>query len=316
MLKNAIKRCLLSAGLQIQRIDRKPEPAPVYDELSEAVKRKNYGEASAYRAPISKCTVVNGFSFLHDRSWHPFVEAMVEYIESGYCSPYSGSILERFYQTWKPKNSLQALIGAQKGPAVLSRYPAFSMHSPWLDIDPEERKAFMSRMIRDENRWSGVNDLDASHGYGLHGPVSGSKGEIEYRRLTSTLDSIRKHGYNRRLSGGDLTVVAIEKEGDYRFCIAHGQHRIAVMAALGEEHIPISINKLVHVSEIHHWPQVYRGIWSADEARAYIDHLFHFDAKAWASSMGLCKRASSPEQGEQTLLDEDLVGSMLGKVAE
>lgn len=299
MLRNAIKQCLLFTGLQVQRIDRKPEPAPVYDDLWESVKRRNYGEPSAFRCPIAQCTVVNGFSFIHGRSWHPFVEAMRSYIESDYSRPYSGSSLELFYRKWTPTNSLQALIGAHCGPAILSRYPAYAMHSPWLDINPEERQAFMSRMIRDENRWSGVDGVDASQGYGLHGPVSSRKGEIEYQRLTRTMNSIRRHGYNRRLSGGDLTVVAIEKDGDYRFCIAHGQHRIAVMAALGERHIPVTINKVVRVSEIDHWPQVYRGVWSAEEAQVYIDHLFHFDAKSWAQSMGLGKQALTSLQGEE-----------------
>jgi hypothetical protein len=315
MLKQAIKKCFLAAGLQIQRIDELPEPAPVYDDLMEAIKRRNHGEAAAYRCPISKCTVVNGFSFIHEKSWHPFVEAVREYIQSGYSSPYRGSVLERFYETWRPKNSLQALIGAHDGPSILSRYPAYAMHSPWLDINPDERKAFMAKMIRDENRWSGVPEIEASHGYGLHGPVSAPKGEIEYRRLTKTLNSIRRLGYSRRLSDSELTVVAIEKEGDYRFCIAHGQHRIAVMAAREEAYIPVTINKVVRVSEVDHWPQVYRGVWSATEARSYIDHLFHFDAKGWAQRMGLDKPAGGL-QAEESALAGGFAETALGKAAK
>lgn len=293
-MKDSVKQVVRSIGFEVKRLEDLPEPPPVYDDFQEACRRKNYGERAAFLCPIDKIVTVNGFSFLHRKSWHPFVEALQELIASEYRQNYGGSSLEYFYQRWQPRHSLEALIGV-KGPASLANYPAYAMHSPWLDIDPEERRVYMQRMIEDENRWCGVKHMDASKGYGLHGPVSFQKGEVEYRRLVRTLNSIRRHGYDRRISGDDVTVVALEHEGRYRFCIAHGQHRIPVLAVLGYQTIPVSITRVMRSNEIIHWPQVYRKHWTADEALAYIEHLFTFDARSWAVSRGLVRCAESDE---------------------
>lgn len=285
-MKDAVKQVLRSAGFELKRIEELPKPPRVYDDLHEACRRKNYGELAAFLCPIAKLITVNGFSFLHRKSWHPFVETLQEFIASGGRQTYSGSSLEQFYQSWQPRHSLEALIGAI-GPASLTHYPPWAMHSPWLDINPDKRRAYMQHMMKDENRWGGLERTD---GYGLHGPVSFQSGEAEYRRLLRTLNSIRRHGYDRRISRNDVTVVALEHEGRYRFCIIRGQHRIPVLAVLGYQAVPVSITRVMHSSEVAHWPQVYRKQWTAQEALAYIEHLFTFDARSWAESRGLIKR--------------------------
>ncbi|MDQ2076183.1 hypothetical protein [Marinimicrobium sp. ABcell2] len=199
---------------------------------------------------------------------------------------YSGSVLENFYQKWRPTDALDALIGAT-GPDILREFPSYTLHFPWMDILPDERASVMAKNIRNENRWSGKIDLTASSGYGLHGPVSPKKGQIEYARIVRTAKSIRKHGFDRAKAGEDITVAAIEREGEYRFCIIHGQHRVAALAALGYEHVPVSLSRMLFLSEVEHWPQVYRGIWSRSEAVEYVNHLFDFKPYPWARAKGL-----------------------------
>ncbi|MGQ9424482.1 hypothetical protein ACXYTJ_00860 [Gilvimarinus sp. F26214L] len=293
-LKDPVRRLFLTVGLEVKRIEDKPDPAPVYEDFLEVCRRRNYGEPVAFRCPISKIVTVNGFSFHRSGSWHPFTEAMQEYMDSDYRQSYGGSTLEDFYRVWQPQNSLEALIGAN-GPAVLVDYPAYAMHSPWLDISPDERQVYMKQMIHLENCWSGAEDVHANEGYGLHGPVSPRKGQIEYNRLVRTLRSVVLRGYDRRLSGEDVTVVAVERGGDYRCCIAHGQHRVAVLAALGYQFIPVIINKVARVSEAAHWTQVYRGTWTEEQARTYVNHLFTFDGYRWAAERGLVRQQSTVE---------------------
>lgn len=287
--KDLVKRTFLAAGVEIKRVGPQPGPPPVYKDVWDVCRRTNSGERACYLCPISKCVVLSGFSFSRN-SWHPFVEATREHVQSGFTCGYDGSSLELYYRSWMPENALEALIGAATGPAMLAQYPAYAMHSPWLDITPEERRSVMEKIIREENRCAGEEGLDAAEGYGLHGPVSRVKGAVEYARLTRLVSSIQGHGYDRSLPGGDVTGVVIEKDGDYRFCISHGQHRVAVLAALGHDYIPVAIKKLVTTSELSHWPQVYRGTWTGKEAVQYIDHLFSFDARKWAQTRGLTRQ--------------------------
>lgn len=281
-MKNLAKRLLRSAGFELKRIEELPEPTPVYEDFHEACRRKNFGEPAAFLCPIDKIVTVNGFSFLHAKSWHPFVETLQEFIASGQGLNYRGSVLEKFYRRWQPKNALEALIGAT-GPALLSRYPAYAIHSPWLDIDPQEHEAVMEPTTQDESRLHNGPQL----GHGLHGPVTARQGQLEYQRLIQTFHSIQHHGYDRRIPGHDMNVVALEHKGRYRFCIGHGRHRVPALAVLGYQTVPVSITRVIHSSEIVHWPQVYRKRWTQEEALDYIEHLFTFDARAWAARRNL-----------------------------
>ncbi len=113
------------------------------------------------------------------------------------------------------------------------------------------------------------------------------KGEIEFRRLINIYKSLESSGYDRTKGDGDVTAIGVEYKGEFRFCVMHGHHRVAAAAALGFKTVPVNITKVVHYTEICHWPQVYRGFWSEMQAQKFIEHLFIFDSKAWAKKMGL-----------------------------
>lgn len=132
-----------------------------------------------------------------------------------------------------------------------------------------------------------MDDLDASAGYGLQGPVVDAKGKLEYGRLIQLINSIRKYGYDRVLAREDVTVTVIKRDDEYRFCIGHGQHRVAVLAALGYTEIPVSLLDVIYLGEVEYWPRVYRGIWSKSQAITYTNHLFDFDGRRWAANLGL-----------------------------
>lgn len=286
--KTILKALLASVGLEVRRIQRKPESAAVVPDLLETHHLNNCGIRASFLCPLSKCVILNGFSLSPD-GWHPFVAAADEHIDSGPSPvPYQGSFLERYYATWQPSNALEALIGATKGPEELVRYPAYTMHNPWLGFTPAERKAGMERVIQRENRWAGQEPLDAADGYGIQGPVSRRKGEVEHQRLRSLVVSIQDKGYDRSMAG-DVTGMGIVRGGDYRVCVAHGQHRLPVLAALGHGSVPVALNGVVFLEEVQHWTQVHRGVWSPEQAMRYIDHLFDFDAKSWAVRKGLAR---------------------------
>lgn len=284
-IKTLIKSALRALSLEVQRIDPHSAPAPVYHCVNETQTKINSGQDAAYLCPMAELCTFSGFT-LSPKGWHPFVAPIKEYLH-GRRKSYGGSTLESFYHSWQPKNALEALIAPIEGASLLHELPAYTVHQPWLPNHPEERRAMMEQHIRDENRWMGKAHLDASFGYGLQGPVSHEKAEIEYSRIVKLTESIKRYGFDRTRAEEDITVTAVERDGEHRFCIAHGQHRAAVLAALGYEHVPVSFIRLVSLSEAQHWPQVYRGTWSLTQAQAYVNHLFDFDAYAWARARGL-----------------------------
>lgn len=287
VVKNSIKSAFALLGLEVEsKNNRRAALPPVYDTLEKAIYAKNIGLAVSYDCPLEKCVSANGFSF-SEEGFHPFVAALRDIGSRSNPSSYADSLLERYYQAWAPKNGRTVYPGFEDAPDGLEAVPAITIHSPWMEASPEHRQVLMERTIAFENAAADEPDLPPSAGYGLHGPVTPTKGQLEYRRLLKVFNSVKDKGFDRAVSREDITAIAIERNGDYRFCIMHGQHRMAALAVLDYKQAPINLTKLLHFDEIEHWPQVYRGVWGLSQARAYIDHLFDFDSLEWARKQQL-----------------------------
>ncbi|GGE72242.1 hypothetical protein GCM10011533_25700 [Streptosporangium jomthongense] len=285
-IKRLVKPLFQFFGLEVTSAESKPKPPPIYDDLEKVLTLNRVGIRASYECPIDQCVILSGFSFA-ETGWHPFVEAYRDINARSGKPRYPGSFLEKYYSTWTPENSADAVAGFANAPAALKSIAPFTLHAPWMDARPLDRQALMERIIVDENTAAGCPELDAREGYGLHGPVSEKKGEIEFQRLVKIYESIKAFGYDRTQGEGDVTVIGIEYNEEFRFCVMHGQHRAAAVAALGLKTVPVSITKVVHYTEISHWPQVYRGYWSQIQAQKFIEHLFTFDSRIWAREKGL-----------------------------
>lgn len=283
LFKFSIKAILRTFGLELRRVTDFPSPAPLFDDPLEVIRKINSHESAALNCPLRQCVTFNGMPFSR-QGWHPLVKTASDYINTGIRS-YEGSLLERYYRNWQPKNARDALIGAINGPSILDDQPAYLKHTPWSHRDVEERASYMSQIINIENSIFGGEFLTPSDGYGLHGPVSYEKGELEYNRLIDLVDSIKKQGFDRNKE--DISVEVLKKENEIRYVIVHGHHRAAVMAALGYDFIPVIPLSLIEEKYVEHWPSVYKNIWTREEALAYFYHLFDFDSLSWAKERNL-----------------------------
>src|SRR5690606_28510436 len=114
-------------------------------------------------------------------------------------------------------------------------------------------------------------DLTFAHGASEYGPVSVEKGSLEFDTLRLLLEKVRKNGY-RRHDGPDGDIFAlplIDRSNRVRFLIRGGKHRMAVVAALGYETVPLRLllNKAPpRLQEVQHWPRVRSGVYSAAQA--------------------------------------------------
>jgi len=105
----------------------------------------------------------------------------------------------------------------------------------------------------------------------------------EAQRLDKILKSVQKRGYI--LNHAELpwfSVLLNDSENgipDYRVLVQHGNHRVAVLAHLGWELIPMAplptmlVNE-IRLSDIGNWPGVLEGTFSIDEAKARFMAFF------------------------------------------
>jgi len=290
--KRAIKKPFHLVGLDLVR---RPPPEtetdlpPLFDDPLEALCYLQGGKPAGFQCPIKDTRMQNGLSY-SPRGWHPFVATLRE-CAAGESTGYEGSILERFYARYQPGHAAEAVAGFGQTPEAYADHPAHVYRlAPWLSRTPEEA----DQVVRSWSKGDSIEHggpkqgwtLDGD-GYPYHGPVSLRKGQLEYERLVRIWTRLREVGYDRSM--GDAKFVMLRRGDEHRFLsTGGGSHRTAAMSALGHDTIPAAF-LTAHVVDIEmagSWPQVRCGLWTEEEARAYVNHLFDFDSRAWALEEG------------------------------
>ena len=128
-------------------------------------------------------------------------------------------------------------------------------------------------------------DLDKSeyglsitlHGHQAFGPASNAKVSLESRRLTKTLKSIKKVGYD--ISHGlPRGYFLIDTNGSWVFHVVGGKHRMAALIYLGWKNIPCQLEpsfpRTVYLERIDEWPGVRNKDFSEEDAREIFYSYF------------------------------------------
>lgn len=305
LIKKALKKPFHLFGLEVVQqgslIPKSSSPPEAKDHPMEAL----YNEerltlpqlACAFACPLDRCITAEGFGY-GPEDWHPFIAALLEY-QSNTNTSYRESILKSYYNTFQPETANDLILGNHLSSNELSALHPLAFVPPWEIGAPVERKTRAAEIIHRENKQSGYPDLESDDGVPGYGPVSTEKGRLEYRRLTDVFSSIHRTGYNRQ-SGwdGDISGFLLRRSGEYRFLVDHGYHRLAAVAALGHESIPVRIIRPVVTEprDVDYWPQVESGIYTREEALAYFHYLFDFDSLEWAREHNLLKQSYLEER--------------------
>lgn len=218
--------------------------------------------------PLEKCRGLLWFKVKQHS--HPFVDTLFDVFDNGKLS-LEGSPLESFYNLYQPSDVAEAMgFHGRSSHAFSGINPtATPFLMPWLKSEPTHALSNRMKEMVKENAIHG-QAITAEAGDGLSGPVKSDKAELEFKRLVDIAESIRRYGYRRSdLSDGDLRGhVLVDSFGDYVIQIRPGQHRIAALAYLGFETVPVRLwrSKFYRETEVDFWPQVRQGRVSVDDA--------------------------------------------------
>lgn len=171
------------------------------------------------------------------------------YLESGFDD------FVRFYRIHQPTTTPQVRFLTE----TLQDYaPADHRSVPWHNAPPRETATL-------------------ARNPGLHGPVSSLELATQATRLDEVRHSIEKYGFLEGRAdrpGGQLFV---HDNGDFRFVIDSGNHRIAALVHLGWGLVPIRARGgyyPVRLRDLDEWPGVVDGRFSRETARAMFEALF------------------------------------------
>lgn len=214
---------------------------------------------------------------LCDKSIHPFILAVRSALVSDDYKKAIRDSLSNYYGLVQPRSAAEWL-GFEFGEVVaLDKEPPWSVLLPW-----QNRSVDLNRKMRQDcafydNREHGLK-ADIIEGWRDFGPVSKNILDIEVSRLHSLMLSIKKFGIQRHNKiGGDIVVtVLINDENEFRWLVFNGgQHRAAVISAMGYKKVAVQVKQLVERKDVLFWPNVQSGVYSKESALKIFDRIFY-----------------------------------------
>ncbi len=284
-LKKEIKNLLQETGWKDKGVERGLETgqilnfgkAPLNLVKSESLIPRGLevidAKSELFQIPLNKCVDINGFTFTPG-DWQPFAAAIREYLENPELE-YRGSILEKFFQKFTPKNRQeqwaphleQGIYPANKGWIGL----------PWIRV-PGKTTSVAKKFETELTRNRGGNQH--------FGPNSQKFGQEELGRIIKAYQHMEK-GYQPELfPDGYINGYLLKKDDDYRLIVTEGQHRAAALSVLGYSEITAKVSsdsnhmKLVDYNNAEYWPGVKNGLFSPEDAKILFDVFFNADG-AW-----------------------------------
>lgn len=217
---------------------------------------------------------------LQGEDLHPFVEAAKEAIDVALVGGDEREAIRRrlmdFYSCYQPGSAAEVLGASAEEMPMLGEQPPWVVIKPWEDMTVIERMQKMTQHEKEDNGQIVGSGISIEHGCNFCGPVSNEKLNIEVERIYRLVRSMRKNGFKRDDSyDGDIRAdVLIDSSGEWRWLVKSGQHRAAVLSAMGFASVPIRVHAIVCRDEVDCWPQVLAGNCSREVGLKIFDNIF------------------------------------------
>ena len=217
-----------------------------------------YSPRVPIRVPLELCRgyIHTGFG---PSAGNPLRDTAAVYAETG-STEKARAFLASFYELFQPKTLAEALFRTNEPSlAPLTELSPYTQFQPWR----------LSTRISPKHLAVGSQNF---------GPVAAKKLDLEVRKLTSYVDSIRKRGYRPDLYAKRAIQGYFLLHGDeYRFLVTNGMHRTSVLAALGETTLAADFDprrpRFIDSARLAMWPQVKSGFCSAAVAMRFVTRL-------------------------------------------
>lgn len=222
---------------------------------------------------------LNFFPLQDNKIYHPFVLAL---LTAGFENQ-EEHILEllkkyRDLVTLKTPNDMFGFDADEKI-FPIHDHP-YSFTYPWSPLGPREVREKKLAYHSNENKRFGFKSQESLD---LSG-TSDEKVRIETSRLLEVYHQIKTRGFKPQYPDS-LGCYVLKQEEDYKWFVQGGQHRAAVLAALGFDKIPVHVRQIIRREEAAFWPNVLSGLYSEKKALTIFDAMFHAEippvAQAW-----------------------------------
>lgn len=272
-------QALRSRGYEIRRV-AKPSELQITDLRTDPIEleyKPMQRRASVFDVALQHCRGFHAFGLRLQEAEHPFVKASAAALRESCDEARTQAItavLSSYYRMVTPASALDVVgMAGDEAPGLVGVEP-LGYNLPWWDRSLAETQAGRARSLKYIGMRYGAR-VSAKDGHTLFGPVRESKLSMQAVRLLSILSSVRKKGFTTFNPKEPTKVVALRRDGEYRWFIDEGQHRFAIASALGIHHIPAVITMIVRREDAAFWPQVVNGVFTARGAESLFDRIFN-----------------------------------------
>lgn len=241
----------------------------------EAVRRAN-GRRVIVSVPMDTLRTLAPLGFpLGRNATHPYVETARQWL-TGSHTTYFGSALCAYYDAIQPRNGAELLgSGALFRGSRLERMTPIETAYPWHRAPGPSVEQYRRRWIHGDSKEHGV-ERGRTLAWPIVGPISHEDGEHNFSRIVHLVESVKDTGFDPNGRGtGHVTGTVLHDGSRLVVAVGGGQHRVAVLDALGYAAVPVLLHprRLVSRTSVSEWPGVRSGAFSVEQALAVFDRL-------------------------------------------
>lgn len=232
-----------------------------------------------YRIEIDWINSRTAFSFSED-GWHPFSETLEQYRANRHLK-YEHSALYQFYQTFKPNNVQDVIVGNESG--------RLSPIADW----PPTRELYTNVWILDSRSVSHALQNSAKRKARQDifiGPLSHQAGLEEFERLCRVFDGIETYGYQESRADSPIEGYFLADGDEIRFIVLSGNHRVAALRALGHTKVTVQLRNrqppVLHSHRLDRWMTDRGGLYPTNTAAMLFAALWYGRRRTQAESLG------------------------------
>jgi len=214
-----------------------------------------------FEVPTASCRSI--IQQRYDAAENPFVASMRALIAANRQG--AEEILRDYYNTNQPASLWDCFYHSRH--LQIGFEPRSKQRPPNLIIPPWD--ALRRRNIKRLTNKKGIHPMI--------GPQSEEAISLHLDRYQIVIESIQRHGYQPNFFG-HIQGHVLDRGDDAVFVVTSGKHRMAVLAALGMERIPVSFKRnmphLFCLAQSGYWPNVVNSIYAREEAEAIFNGFF------------------------------------------
>ena len=267
-LVNQLVKRLMGFGL----IDLRNSPiSPL-----EAMYRFECVQGCLLEVPTNRCRAFGPMGYkCIPAAGHPYIMAVEAYLMNN-SKEQCVKVLADYYERNRPKTASD-LFNLSFQNVVLREMPAIQAEVPWRELSGDKVQQRRRRQSLKEMACS-LEEISLYGETNIFGPVTSQRIVVECERLLAVTESILKKGYRSGYRNGEHVTgwLLINESNEWIVDIGGGKHRIAVLAALGYEKVPVvlSSKRLVFRGRANDWPGVRSGQFTVQEAKLIFDNVF------------------------------------------